>query len=516
MWISRNWTAFVLGSCVTLATGCQSMPMSAVSAQIKDGMIRSQLALARSCEMHGDSAQATHLYDLVLKRDRSQPEPYHRLGNIAARQGDFAKADELYHKALELNSDNVELLNDYGYACYLQNNVGEAEVAFRKALVQDPDHQQTRNNLGLVFGTQGRMAEAIQNFNRSGTLAEAYANVGFVHTQRKEYEFAEQYYKLAVAMDPSLQSASRALADVAKRLPASTEPGASKSDNAIEPASSDLNSNHAIEPASGNDQSSRRDAVSPAIHEDAPGDSENDGEAVLLLGAEVSYSPASLAAHSRDHDVTPAELPAITISSEMDANALRVTHLENWVGANLVARTDLADATACESSAVTDALESSDADRAAVLALIDALKDRDAHVRAAAALALGKLCHHRNESAQTAVIPAVVEDGSPCETAPCALSTVETTACESVDASGDSITDAACQSTPAPVVACAAACLSDCQLESLRCDVEPTSTETAPNTKLSGRSLTWMNTLLAALTLAIVVIRRGYAAFTSK
>ena len=201
-----------------LSTGqlFQSASSQPAPRSAEDPSARSELALARLSERRGQPEHAERLYQRLLEKDPQNPVLYHRLGVMRAKQGRFAEANGYFDEALRLAPSDATLLSDAGYCYYLQHRLEEAEGILARALELEPNDPAISNNLGVLLGEQGRDRECLTMFRRTGTEAEAYANMAFVYAQRGELEEAKASYSRALTLDQKLRPAAEALVQMAQ------------------------------------------------------------------------------------------------------------------------------------------------------------------------------------------------------------------------------------------------------------------------------------------------------------
>jgi Tfp pilus assembly protein PilF len=197
-----------LASCLA-ATGCGSTS-GFRSAQNEPATIQ-HVSLARLQERQGDTVAARQVYERVLESQPDQPLAHHRLGVLDAKKGDYAAAIAHLEIARTAGEPSAELLNDLGYACYLQGDLEQAEHWLRQASTLDSRNLSVHNNLGLVLGAAGRDKEALSEFRLAGSMADAYNNIAWVHSQRGDLTNARKNYLKALDTDSSLKPAAEAL-----------------------------------------------------------------------------------------------------------------------------------------------------------------------------------------------------------------------------------------------------------------------------------------------------------------
>jgi Tfp pilus assembly protein PilF len=193
----------------------KSSPSESKPKDAPSGLIGT-MAEARIAEDQGKLHDARKIYERLIAKHPDRPEPYHRLGVVADRERKHREAQNLYAQAIERQPTNAEALNDLGYCFYLQGQLHKAESALLKAVGLAPSSSRYRNNLGLVYGHLGRRQEALDQFRRAGSEADAQYNMAFVHASRNESDAAKACFTLALASDPTHEPARRALASFSK------------------------------------------------------------------------------------------------------------------------------------------------------------------------------------------------------------------------------------------------------------------------------------------------------------
>jgi Tfp pilus assembly protein PilF len=180
------------------------------------------LATAELMERHGHDVQAIYQYEMARHYNpKLDAKVRRKLAYLYDRIGDWPRAMAEYERCLAETPRDADLLNDIGYCQYQQGNWAEAERWFRAALEQQPGHARAAINLGMALGQQGRYAEAEAAFERVNTAAEAQVNLAFIYQTQGKREEAKAAYRKALALQPELELARRALAKL--ETPPSTE-----------------------------------------------------------------------------------------------------------------------------------------------------------------------------------------------------------------------------------------------------------------------------------------------------
>ena len=170
-----------------------------------------QLTQGRNLEKVGKYTEARNVYEKLLVAYPDRFEPYHRLGVVADRQKRYREAQALYAQAIQREPRDPDLFNDLGYSFFLQGKLEKAEVAMLKAVGLAPSDPRYRNNLGMVFAHMERYEEALAEFRRAGSDADAYYNLAFVLTARNRVKDATDCFRLALAADPNHEPSRQAL-----------------------------------------------------------------------------------------------------------------------------------------------------------------------------------------------------------------------------------------------------------------------------------------------------------------
>ena len=191
-------------------SGCTTLRQSTSQVPAPDSF-ESSFAIARAYEGQGKISRAMDVYGRLLADHPQDHQVHHRLGVISVRRNRPQEAISHFEQALGGAPDNQELLTDMGYTFYLLGRYQDAEGTLRQVLSKDPANERAVNNLGLVLAKQGQTAEAFSVFRKTGSPAEAHANLAYVYASTGQIELAERHYSRALDYDESLTQASEAL-----------------------------------------------------------------------------------------------------------------------------------------------------------------------------------------------------------------------------------------------------------------------------------------------------------------
>jgi Flp pilus assembly protein TadD len=155
-----------------------------------------------------------------IGRTRSHDEAlaHRRMGNALDRMGRFAQAEVHYKKSLKLSPKDPRIWNDAGYSYYLQGRWADAERTLKTAAKLAPEDQKIKTNLGLVVAAAGRPQEAFKLLSQYSGDAVGHANLGYLLAATGQVSLARDQYLQALALQPSLSLAQRALAQLDRAL----------------------------------------------------------------------------------------------------------------------------------------------------------------------------------------------------------------------------------------------------------------------------------------------------------
>ena len=219
------WCGLFAGTALTaLLAGCQSSaPLHRPQSSPNQGDERQpkintrqtadvQIALGRSLEKRGETAQAMAAYREAVKQDPHRGDAYLRLAILHDQQGHFNEAAEFYAKALEAQPGDPEIYCDRGYSLYLQRRWADAEINLRQAIALKRDHARAHNNLGLVLAHTDRYDEALAEFRKGRcNQSDAHANLAFCQTMDGSLTDARKNYEIALAANPSSKTLQQSL-----------------------------------------------------------------------------------------------------------------------------------------------------------------------------------------------------------------------------------------------------------------------------------------------------------------
>jgi len=138
------------------------------------------------------------------------------LGSLSWRQcGMYADAETLWRVTLARNPDCWMAHDNLGTLLADQGKLAEAMQHFERALQLSPDDAETYNDLGFALARQGKLDEATQNYERALQLKPDYAkancNWGVALARQGRLAEAIQHFERALQLKPDYAEAENNL-----------------------------------------------------------------------------------------------------------------------------------------------------------------------------------------------------------------------------------------------------------------------------------------------------------------
>lgn len=134
-------------------------------------------------------------------------EELEKIGDELRAEKNFADALDYFTAALE-KEPSARVYNKRGMAKVGMMLLGEAKKDFQKATKLDKKYPEAENNLGAMLYYHDRnYGAAIKHYKKAIALeprANFYSNLGTAYFGRKDYDKAEENYKLALQIDPDV------------------------------------------------------------------------------------------------------------------------------------------------------------------------------------------------------------------------------------------------------------------------------------------------------------------------
>jgi serine/threonine-protein kinase len=169
----------------------------------------------------GKSREAIAELRPAIARRPNDDEARRLLAEALASQGWSEEALQEYRQAIAVRPNAFRNHSALGGFYFRAGRYAEAAAAYQSVTEVQPDSTWGFINLGAAYLAAGDNRRALENFQRSLTLApepEAYSNIGTIHYAEGRYQDAAIAYERAVALGPRNPISHRNLGDAYLRL----------------------------------------------------------------------------------------------------------------------------------------------------------------------------------------------------------------------------------------------------------------------------------------------------------
>jgi Flp pilus assembly protein TadD len=167
------------------------------------------LALAKSLREMGEPSEALKtLHEFADRQPRGSSEVLSLEGILEDEQGRLAEAEKSHRAALALAPDQSALHNNLGYNLLSQKKTDAAVAELRRAIELEPKSEIAHNNLATALARSGSGSEeALAEWSRSASPAQAHNNLAAVLIEQGRYREARTELATALGLQPNLSSA---------------------------------------------------------------------------------------------------------------------------------------------------------------------------------------------------------------------------------------------------------------------------------------------------------------------
>lgn len=176
-------------------------------------------ALAYNLANLGDNAGAAVAYRRTIELDANNVNAHLALGVVLLRQQDSNGALAAFQRVVALAPNNAIAYRSIGILLIQQERFAEAIEVLQKAAELDPQEGAIQLSLGIAWLNQGSTPEALEAFERAAHMEPEES--GIIHVQigrilqvEGNVEEALRAYREAVALQPDLVDARKAIADI--------------------------------------------------------------------------------------------------------------------------------------------------------------------------------------------------------------------------------------------------------------------------------------------------------------
>lgn len=172
------------------------------------------IAVAQLSEQQGKVQGARQQLQQGVKKWPRDVELLRASARLEDRQGNLPLAEALYRRAVAIDPQNAGALNDLGLCLARQNKFDQSIQSIEQAINLQPTKALYRNNAATVLVEMHQDQRALAHLSAVHGAAESNYNLGQLLVERGRPHEAATYFQQALAIDPSLQSAQVALAQL--------------------------------------------------------------------------------------------------------------------------------------------------------------------------------------------------------------------------------------------------------------------------------------------------------------
>lgn len=172
------------------------------------------IAMSQMSERQGGVPQARQQLQQALAKWPRDVELLRAAARMEDRQGNLPLAETLYHRAVAANPQHAGALNDLGLCLARQGKLEQSAQSLEQAINLQPDKALYRNNAATVLVEMRQDQRALAHLSAVHGAAESSYNLGQLLVNRDRQHEAMAYFQRAVELDPSMQPAQAAIAQL--------------------------------------------------------------------------------------------------------------------------------------------------------------------------------------------------------------------------------------------------------------------------------------------------------------
>ncbi len=168
--------------------------------------------MAKLADRGGNLDQARQMYGKALASAPGDLGALLGLARLEDRAGNLDEAMRIYRQTVALHPANATAYNDLALCQARRGEMQESLYLLQQATQLDPSKPLYRNNLAKVLAEVGRPNDALAELSTVLPPAAARYNLAYMLHERGRSADAVGYLQSALAIDPTLSSASELLA----------------------------------------------------------------------------------------------------------------------------------------------------------------------------------------------------------------------------------------------------------------------------------------------------------------
>lgn len=173
--------------------------------------LESLFQIGISLHKQGKKLEASNIYKIILKNDKSHFDSNHMLGIIETQNNNTSMAIQFLQKAVQINPNSSYAYSDLGINLYKIKKIDEAITCFERAIQLDVENAQAYSNLGNILQETGNYEDAlikyIQAIDIDCKYIQAHYNCGNAFRVLGKFDQAIQYYDNAIDLSPNFAEA---------------------------------------------------------------------------------------------------------------------------------------------------------------------------------------------------------------------------------------------------------------------------------------------------------------------
>jgi tetratricopeptide (TPR) repeat protein len=172
------------------------------------------IAMAQMSERQGNAPQARQQLQQALAKWPRDVELLRAAARMEDRQGNLPLAETLYRRAVAANPQHAGALNDLGLCLARQGKLEQSVQSIEQAINLQPTKALYRNNAATVLVEMRQDQRALAHLSAVHGAAESSYNLGQLLVDRGRPHEAISYLQQAVEIDPMMQPAHSAIAQL--------------------------------------------------------------------------------------------------------------------------------------------------------------------------------------------------------------------------------------------------------------------------------------------------------------
>jgi tetratricopeptide (TPR) repeat protein len=196
------------------------------------------IAMAQIAERQGNVPQARQQLQHALSMWPNNIDLLRAAGRMEDRAGNLPLAETLYQRAVTANPQHAGALNDLGVCMAREGKLEQSVQTLEQAAYLQPNEARYRNNVATVLVELRQDQRALAHLSAVRAPAEANYNLGQLLVERNRPQEAAKYFQAALGIDPAMQPAQKALAELNMAVPG--QPAVATAQTTVAPSAGEI------------------------------------------------------------------------------------------------------------------------------------------------------------------------------------------------------------------------------------------------------------------------------------